>query len=85
MRRPPVAPGTVVDARVEARVLGLRLLTVDATIALAPADLKPAPPPRVRTGRGLTPGRGLAEASRFIHEGETALAAARSDGAARGR
>ena len=76
----------VVEASVLARLLGLRLLRLDATVVVHPADVLRAPPqdlgePRARSGAGRgvpTPGaRGLADAVRSIDEGAALLAEAR--------
>ena len=56
------------------RVLGVRVLTLDAVVLLSPAVTPQAPAPP----RPLLPGRrGLAEAVRRIEEGEEVLAEAR--------
>ena len=76
-----------------ARLLGLRLLTLDATVTLVPADLtarssspgasptgtsaRPAGVPPARSG---AVGRGLADAVRSINEGAELLAEARRNG-----
>ena len=70
--------------------MGIRLLTIDATVALVPADVdissSPAhvPPARasgrtpvIRPGRPRVAGHGLAEAVRSINEGAELLAEAR--------
>lgn len=93
-RRKRLSEGVLVEASVVARLLGLRLLKLDATIMLMPADVaaQPAAPrdPPARDGlppAGLPParlypaGRGLAEAVRHLNEGEELLAQARDDGA----
>ena len=90
-RRP--SDGIVVEASILARVLGIRLLTVDATVAIAPADVTaPSPAPRRSRTRtwarpaGVAParsgavGRGLAEAVRSIDEGAAILAETRRTG-----
>jgi hypothetical protein len=75
-----------------ARLLGIRLLTLDATVALVPADVtartssrgaspagtpaRPAVPP----ARSGATGRGLAVAVRSIDEGAALLAEARRNG-----
>lgn len=40
-----LADGVLVEADVHARVLGLRLLRLDATVVLLPAGTRPAPEP----------------------------------------
>lgn len=67
--------GMVVRAVIEARLLGRKLLTLDADIAILPAERDHAsrPPPKL-TG---TPGAGLAEAARSLESGASELEAAR--------
>jgi pyridoxal biosynthesis lyase PdxS len=92
-RRRRLADGVLVDARIRARLLGIRLLTLDATVVLVPADVAPAaasaryPPRRASVGsssvpatRPARPGRGLAEALRRIDEGAELLAQTRRNG-----
>lgn len=87
-RRP--SEGIVVEASILARLLGIRLLTLDATVVIAPADVRApsaaARDPRPRTSarpvgapaaRSGVRGRGLAEAVRSIDEGAALLAEAR--------
>jgi hypothetical protein len=91
-RRP--SDGLVVEASIVARLLGIRLLKLDATVVIAPADVtapSPAardplarPPARsldARPNRSGEVGRGLAEAVRSIDEGAALLAQARHPGA----
>ena len=69
-----LSEGTLVEASVVGRVLGVRVLTLDAVVLLSPAATPQAPAPP----RPLLPGRrGLAEAVRRIEEGEEVLAEAR--------
>jgi hypothetical protein len=88
-RRKRLSEGVLVEAFVVARLLGLRLLKLDATVVLMPADVgaqraAPRDPPALD---GLPParlypaGRGLAEAIRHLDEGEELLAQARDNGA----
>jgi hypothetical protein len=76
-----------------ARLLGIRLLTLDATVALVPADVTartssrgaspagtPARPASVPPARSGATGRGLAVAVRSIDEGAALLAEARRNG-----
>jgi hypothetical protein len=93
-RRRRLSDGVLVDASIHARLLGLRLLTVDASIVLVPAELSatsrgaPAPGPR-RAPRSPTPaprrsvaaGPRLAQAVRSINEAAEVLAETRRDGA----
>jgi hypothetical protein len=79
---------TLVAASVTARLLGLRILTLDAKVALVPAAVtiaaprarepaRPAPalPPGVARGRtGAAGARGLADAVRDLDEGARLLA-----------
>jgi hypothetical protein len=93
-RRKRLSEGVLVEAFVVARLLGLRLLKLDATVMLMPADVaaQPATPRDPPALDGLPPagspsarlypaGRGLAEAIRHLNEGEELLAQARDDGA----
>ncbi len=82
------ADATLVEASVTARLLGLRILTLDAKVALVPADVTVAGPrarepfPRAPTlssgnarGRGRASGhRSLADAVRDLDEGARLLA-----------
>jgi hypothetical protein len=93
-RRGRLSEGILVEASVLARLLGIRLLKLDATVMLMPADVAaqsaaPRDPPALK---GLPPtrlnpppaGRGLAEAIRHLNEGEELLAEARHNGARQG-
>lgn len=89
-----LSDGVIVEAFIRARVLGIRLLTLDASVVLVPADLSAAssadqdPPLRgtvrsplpapLRSGAG---GRRLAEAVRTLQEGAELLAQVRRNGA----
>jgi hypothetical protein len=71
-RRP--SDGLVVEARIVARLLGLRLLTLDATVVVVPAEVTdPASAPH-----DLPPRDGLAEAVRLIDEGAAILTEVRA-------
>lgn len=88
-RRP--SDGVLVEASIVGRVLGLRLLKLDAMVVLVPADVTPpsspararrppsssSAPARIATGRSR-----LAEAVRNIDEGAEVLADARRNGTA---
>ena len=77
-RRP--TDGVLIEASILARLLGIRLLTLDATVVLVPADVTgPSPASRDSRVRAST-GRGLAEAVRSINEGAELLAEARRNG-----
>jgi hypothetical protein len=86
-----LSEGALVQASVRARLLGLTLLRLDATVVLAPAEisdarsaaLEPERPRSARSSAVLTDegGRGLAEAVRSINEGAQLLAEVRRDGA----
>jgi hypothetical protein len=87
-----LSEGALVQASVRARLLGLPLLRLDATVVLAPAEISDARPPalepeRRRSARSsavlMTDARrhGLAEAVRSINEGVQLLAEVRRDGA----
>ena len=91
-RRP--GDGILIEASILARVLGLRLLTLDATITLVPADVRtPSSIARDRPGHAITQRRGspaarrraaggdLARAVETLGEGERVLAEARRNGA----
>ena len=65
-----LSEGGLVQASVRARVLGIPLLRLDATLALMPAAIT-AP------SSGLATGNGLAEAVRSINEGAEVLAQVR--------
>jgi len=88
-RRKRLSEGILVEASVVARLLGMRLLKLDATVVLMPADVaaQPAAPRDPPALDGLPPtrlnpaGRGLAEAIRNLNEGEELLAQARDNGA----
>jgi hypothetical protein len=80
---------------VTARLLGLRILTLHATVALVPADVRVAarPAPVRAAGRAPLPawdarerpgpaGHRLADAVRTLDEGAEVLAAVQRDGAA---
>jgi hypothetical protein len=89
-----LSEGALVEASVVARLLGVRLLRLEASVALAPAEVRPAAarlqppssrslvpstPPRVR----VAPGRRLPEAVRTIGEAAELLAATQRDGSER--
>ena len=88
-RRRRLSDGVLVDASIHARLLGLRLLTIDASIVLVPADVMaaspasqpPAPrsagPSRRRSG---ATGPRLAQAVRSLDEAAELLAETRRDG-----
>jgi hypothetical protein len=85
----------LVDAWILARVLGVRLLTLEARVTVLPADVKRALPPidsrrprtSARRSSAVAPqpsgaiGHGLVDAVRAINEGAAILAEARSNGA----
>lgn len=78
-----LADGTLVKASILARVLGIRLLTVEATVAVVPAA--PADSPRTRSSgalrvRSRAAGPRLAEAARSISEGAALLEGTRCAG-----
>lgn len=85
--------GIVVEGKVLARLLGIRLLTLDASVVIAPAevgapgrdvdDQAVLPPAQRRVAAPERPpviGGGLADAVRVIDEGAASLAAARRNG-----
>jgi hypothetical protein len=79
--------GVLVDGSIVARILGLRLLTLEATIVLLPADVSvPRSASFDAPARSSAPaiprwqadaGQGLAEAVQSIEEGAQLLAKAR--------
>ena len=75
--------GVLVEASVLARLLGLRLLRLEATVVLVPADVSPGRPPvrsaRVPRARSDAVGGALARAVRSIDEGAELLADARRE------
>lgn len=92
-RRRRLSDGVLVEASILARVLGIRLLTLDTTVVLVPADVRAPstashdPPARTSApSSGVPPtqsgaaGHGLAEAVRSINEGAELLAKARRNG-----
>ena len=68
-----LSEGGLVQASVRARLLGIPLLRLDATIALMPAAIA-AP------SSGLASGDGLVEAVRSINNGAAVLAQVRRNG-----
>jgi hypothetical protein len=82
-RRRSLSNGALVQASVRARLLGIPLLRLDATVVLVPAEIE-APSstiyePARSFGSGAA-GRGLAEAVRSINEGGEILAEMRHNG-----
>ena len=57
-----LSEGALVQASVRARLLGLPLLRLDATVVLMPATIRPSSP-------AIGAGNGLAEAVRSINDG----------------
>jgi hypothetical protein len=92
-RRRRLSEGVLVEARIRARLLGIRLLTIDATVVLAPGDVT-APSaaahdlrqrasvrsPALSPSRSAATGHRLAEAVQSINEGMELLATTRRDG-----
>lgn len=68
-----LSEGGLVQASVRARLLGIPLLRLDATIALMPAAI-------TARSSGLAAGNGLVEAVRSINEGAEVLAQVRRNG-----
>jgi hypothetical protein len=68
-----LSEGALVQASVRARLLGIPLLRLDATVVLMPAAIT-AP------SSGLGAGNGLAEAVRSINDGAEVLARVRRNG-----
>lgn len=74
--------GTLIRANVAARLFGIRLLTLEARVVLAPAEVEDQPaalsPRRGPEGEPRPIGTGLALATRTLDEGAASLAAARN-------
>jgi hypothetical protein len=68
-----LSEGGLVQASIRARLLGIPLLRLDATVVLMPAAIR-APLP------ALAEGNGLAEAVRSINDGAEVLAQVRRNG-----
>lgn len=68
-----LSEGALVQASVRARLLGIPLLRVEATVALMPASITAYSP-------AVAAGDGLAEAVRSINDGAEVLAQVRRDG-----
>jgi hypothetical protein len=93
-RRRRLSDGALVEASIRARVLGIPLLKLDATVVLVPADITapssaPHEPPALTSARtsvvspmrsGGPAGHSLAEAVRSINEGAELLAEVRRNG-----
>jgi hypothetical protein len=92
-RRKRLSDGVLVEASVLGRVLGVRILTLRASVVLAPAEVTAASSANrdlaVRAAARASPirptqpraaGHGLAEAVRRIDEGAELLAEARRNG-----
>lgn len=92
-RRKRLSDGALVEASIHARLLGIPLLRLDATVVLVPAEMMgrsfapPEPAARkserstgVPTRRSRATGHGLAEAVRSINEGAELLAEVRRNG-----
>jgi hypothetical protein len=90
-RRSRLSEGGVVEASVRARLLGIRLLTLDASVVIAPAEVavpwarsndpshrSPARSSSLPPARSGAIGGGLAEAVRSVHESAALLAEARN-------
>jgi hypothetical protein len=72
----PQADDLVVEVRVVARLLGIRLLTIDAGVVVVPAQLNGRSAGEMFAPRAI--GRGLAAAERLLDDGAASLAASRS-------
>jgi hypothetical protein len=68
-----LSEGALVQASVRARLLGIPLLRLDATVVLVPAAISASSSP-------IAAGNGLAEAVRSINDGAEVLAQVRRDG-----
>ena len=67
-----LSEGAVVQGSVRARLLGIPLLRLDATLALMPATISPPVAP-------LGSGNGFADAVRYLNDGAEVLAEIRRD------
>ena len=86
------ARGTLIKGSIRARVLGVQLLTLDATLVLVPTDVSAPPsvaadqlqrtsgPTSSGAARTIAVGPGLDEAVRSISEGAALLAQSRRSG-----
>ena len=92
-RRRRLSDAALVEASIAARLLGIRILTLNATVALMPADLTAATPSvqdraaHASTGssgdsreRSRASGSRLADAVRNLNEGAELLAEAQRNG-----
>jgi hypothetical protein len=68
-----LSEGSLVQASVRARLLGIPLLRLDATVVLMPAAV-------TASSSAVVAGNGLAEAVRSINDGAEVLAQVRRDG-----
>jgi hypothetical protein len=74
-----LSEGALVEAKVRARLFGIPLLKVEATVVLTPAGTAHASPARTARSR-VAAGDGLTEAVRSINEGAELLAELRRNG-----
>jgi len=74
------ADAVVVEASIRGRVLGLRLLALDAAIVITPTEMAPPRAPALPPGRATHHGDALADAVRLIDESSATLDAARALG-----
>lgn len=73
-----LSEGIVVEASVLGRVLGVRLLRLEASVVISPAEITEAPRPQAKLNGSHPPaGRHLADAVRLIDESAASLAASR--------
>ena len=73
-----LSDGLVVEASVVARVFRVRLLEVDASLVVSPANVKGRTPAMPSRTRRRTVGAGLVAAERVLDEGAASLAASRA-------
>jgi len=66
----------LVEGRIVARLLGIRLLTIDASVIVVPAQLSGRAAGEMFAPRAI--GTGLAAAERLLGDGAASLAASRS-------
>ena len=78
--RGQLSEGLVLQASVVARLFRFRLLAIDASVVIAPAQVKGRPLGVASRTRTRAIGSGLAAAERSIDEGAASLAASRAIG-----
>jgi len=92
-QRKRLGDGILVEATILARVLGIRILTIDTTLVLVPADVSPSSSARLQRSthaaaqrasipsmRSCAAGHRLAKAIQSLNEEPEPLTTARRDG-----